>query len=135
MKQGHPLRKESPRERAWSAMGLLDSPIRYDEIYGQSEGDEDVRYGLDAMASALSEWKELEAVSLDEVLAELGQDDTLVEAVARLAELVGRASYLGGLAYEDVKQAEQLRESLVEALDDLLNQLQEEEKAREDSDA
>jgi hypothetical protein len=116
-------------------MRLLDSPIKYDEIYGQTEGDEYVRYGLDAMASALSEWKDLEAVSLDEVLAELGQDDTLVETAARLAELVGRRATYEGLAYEDAKRAEGLRETLVEALDNLLNQLQEEEEASEDSDA
>jgi hypothetical protein len=114
-------------------MSLLGSPIKHDEVYGEVEGAEDVRYGLDAMASALTEWKDLDAGPLDEVLAELDCDDTLVETAARLIELLGRATYEETLGYDDVRKAEGLRERLVEALDDLLTQLKVEE--HEDSDA
>ena len=135
MKQGHALKNESPRDRARSAMGRLWS-ITWNEEAGQAEGDETVRMGLDAMASALVDWKDLElpnAAPLDEVLAELGEDDDVVETVGQLIDLVGRASYAGGLSREEVEQAEQLREELVETLDELLTRLDEEE--HEDADA
>lgn len=126
MNQSHPLKKASPRDRAWSAMDLLGWAITWNEEDDQAEDDETVRMGLDAMASALVEWRALDlanATPLDEVLAELGVDDDLVETTARLAELLGRASYAGGLNEDGVEQAEGLREQLVEALDGLLNQL------------
>ncbi|NUQ79248.1 MAG: hypothetical protein HUU21_37540 [Polyangiaceae bacterium] len=129
-----PLKNKPPKDDAWSAIGLLNySTIKYDDVYGNVEGDDDVRYGLDAMASALTKWRNLDPGPLDEVLAELGCDDAVVETAARLIELVGRTQYLGGLDYDEVREAEDLRENLVETLDALLNRLDAEE--REGSDA
>jgi len=132
------LQKKLLKHDAWSAMGLLESTIKHDEVNGDVAGDEDIRYGLDAMASALTEWKNLNPGPLDEVLAELGCDDNLVETTARLIELVGRAPYEGGLDYNEVREAEGLRARLVEALNGLLSQLETNQldaEELEDSDA
>lgn len=125
--QGQALkRKESPQDRAWSAMTLLNWSIERDERYGQVENDDTVQMGLDVMASALVDWFALDlgAARLDEVLAALGEDDDLVETTARLIDLLGRARYGGGLDDEQVDQAERLREEVVEALEELLHQLE-----------
>ena len=136
MKPQRSPKKESPRDRARLAMDLLGWSIGWNESDDHAEDDDTVRLGLDAMASALVDWKELNlrnAAPLDEVLAELGVDDALVETAARLIELIGRATSGGGPGEEDVKDAEDLREELVESLDALLTQL--EKKESEDADA
>lgn len=130
MKRDQPRKEAPPRDRAWEAMGLLWWSIKWDKIYGQAEDDDTIRHGLDAMASALVDWRgeDVEdALSLDEILAALKVDDDTVEATAQLIDLLGRAGYDGSLSYDDVREAEGLRERLVEALDALLNRLEKED--------
>ncbi len=121
---------ERALDRAWSALGRMGEPIQRDEIRGELTGAEDVEAGLDAMATALSDLKELDlgAAPLDEVLAEIGAEDDLIETTAQLINLVGRANYAGGLSREDIATAESCREELLAALDDLLNELKAEQK-------
>ncbi|MFT3765747.1 MAG: hypothetical protein QM820_09550 [Minicystis sp.] len=111
-------------------MVLLRSPLAWDESLAQFEGDDTLRMGLDALASALVDWKSLElrgAKPLDEVLAELGADDAVVETAARLIDLVGHAAYSGGLGASEAEEAERLRASLARDLDTLLHDLEDEE--------
>ena len=119
------LKTKSPRECARSAMELLGCSITWDERDGQAEDDDTVRMGLDAMASALIDWMglELAAAPLDEVMAELGEEDDLVETAAQLIRILGRSTY-DGLGEDGVERAEALREQLVDGLDDLLGRLQ-----------
>ena len=119
-------RRQQPLERAWGALVLIGEPIEYDEVYGEATGVEEVEAGLDAMASALSDFRKLgsSAYPLDEVLARLGAKPGMIETAASLIEYVGRASYAGGLGPKQVKRAERLREKLEVFLDDLLTSLQ-----------
>jgi hypothetical protein len=82
------------------------------------------------MASALSDLLQLElaAAPLDEVLAEMGVGDEMVETTAGLIELLGRSNYAGGLREEDVGEAERLRKQLSEELDELLGEIQKEQE-------
>lgn len=70
---------------------------------------------------------------MDEVLAEIGADDSFVENAARLADLIGRVGYEGGLNEDGVEEAESERETLVEGLDKLLTKF--EDEGREENDA
>ena len=119
---------ESPLQRAWSALHRMEEPIQWDEIRGQVIGAEDVEAGLDALATALSKLKGLNlgAAPLDQVLAEMGEDD-LVEAATELIQLVGRATYTGGPSREEIEPAETCRDRLCNALDNLLTKLEEEQ--------
>lgn len=124
MKQGH-ARQAAP-DPLRSAMGMLDCSIEWDDNNGDTDGDELVRLGLDAVASALIDRKGLNlpgAAPLDEVLAELGARDEIVDATARLIALVGQATY-SGLGSIAARQAESLREEVYEALDEMLNEME-----------
>jgi hypothetical protein len=102
----------------------LRTNITWDSSAGQADGEESVRMALDILASELIDRKGLNlgAAPLDKVLAEIGAADDLVETAAQLIEIVGRATYDGGLDEDDVETAEALRETLWENLEDLLNQ-------------
>lgn len=120
---------ESPLQRARSALYLLGESIGWDDMQGESTGVEYVGTGLDAMATALKDLRKLDLgkAPLDEVLAHLGVEDSLVETAAELIELVGKVGYAGGLSEEDVDAAERCREELCDALDNLLTELEEEQ--------
>lgn len=128
-----PVSKKSPRDpadEALSALNLIDETIEYDDIVGKVDGAEEVRVGLDAMASALETWLELDmdGAPLDQVLAELNEDGHVIEAAARLNALVARASYAGGLGKEGAREAEELRGTLYDELGDLIEKLREQEE-------
>lgn len=115
-------------ERAWSALSLIGETIKDDEMYGTILGAEEVEEGLDAMAEALAKLKDPESAggSLDEVLAEMGEDDAIVGAAAELIELVGQVGYMGWLPSKSTVRAEMVREKLYGALDELLRRLEKE---------
>ena len=50
-----PSRKESPQTRARRALEMIAWEITWDEIRGDSEGPDDVRDGLEALAWAFGE--------------------------------------------------------------------------------
>ncbi len=134
MKQGHTRKQESPRDRVGSALGRIGYGIEWNQRSGCADGDELVRLSMDAMASALIEWRDLDlaAAPLDAVLAELGADDELVETTGQLIRLLGRATYYGGLTEVGVRQAEELREEIMSPLEELVTRFEEEEP--DDSD-
>lgn len=132
MKRGSVVQKtrESPRDRARSALDLIDCSIEWDEVQGETEGDDTVSLGLDAMASALVEWRGLplsDAAPLDEVLVEVGAEDELIDAAARLIGLVARAGYTSGLGAAVAKRAEGLRQHVHLALEALIEGMEEQE--------
>jgi hypothetical protein len=124
----------SPAERARSALRHVDEneivwtpTTPWDEETGASEGEEQVRLGLDALASALNEWRDLGlagAAPLDEVLAVMGVPDDLVDEAGQLIDLIARSPYEEGLGRAEVEEAEDLRQSLAEGLDALLSELE-----------
>ena len=126
-------RRRSPAQRARSALHQIENEISWisatpwDEDSGASEGEVIVRLGLDAVASALKDWKGLDlpgAAPLDAVLAVLGAPDDLVEAAGRLIDLTTRSTY-EALGRNGAKEAESLREELVQGLDIFLTGLEE----------
>lgn len=121
-------RQHSPSDDAWEALGLLDTSIRYDSIIGRVVGNEEVTVALDALASALASWQGLgnHCASLDEVLAEMGEDDALIELAAQLSETMVRAGY-GGLEWEETGGAERAREQLATKLEALIQRLDQSE--------
>lgn len=126
-------RTKSPLLEAWSALSLVDSPIRENERFGGYEVDDALLYGFDAMASALVALKNLDLAGapLDEVLAAFGASDALVDTAARLIEMVSDVEYQGGaLSSKDGPAAEQLREQLYEELNALLSEIEEREEKR-----
>ncbi len=126
-------RTKSPLREAWSALSLVDSPIRENERFGGYEVDDALLYGFDAMASALVALKNLDLAGapLDEVLAAFGASDALVDTAARLIEMVSDVEYQGGaLSSKDGPAAEQLREQLYEELSALLSEIEEREEKR-----
>ncbi len=129
MKRGHAQKQESPRERARLALDHLSHGIGWNHIFGSADGDEIVRLGLDAMASALIDWRDLglTVAPLDAVLAELGADDELVEITAQLIRVLGQAAYFGGLTEARVRKAEGLREDIMYTLKELVNRLEEQD--------
>ena len=129
MKQVHAKKQESPRDRAWSGLGYLGHGIGWDDRHSSADGDELVLMGLDVMASALIDWRDLDlaAAPLDAVLAELGADDELVETTAQLIKVLRQANYFGGLREEGVRKAEGLREEIMYTLEELVNRLEEED--------
>ncbi len=115
-----------PRDRVLHALGRLGRPMVWDPKEARIEGFEEVRVGLDVLASALVEWQALDlrgAKPLDEVLAELQADDGIVERAARLVDLVGRASYPGRIGAAESEEAERLRASLRGDLDAFVHRL------------
>ncbi len=116
--------------RARRALDEIGLSIEYDRDAGTSEGHDDVRRGLDAMASTLWELGDLDldldAEPLDRILAEMGEDKPIVEMAAELIDLLGRVTYTG-LSQEDAEQAEELRGELYGALSTLLDEIAAEE--------
>jgi len=114
----------SPVAEIRAALREIGVTIDYDERYGTSSGEDIVLTGLDYMASALVDLTgvDIDGVSLDAVLAEIGAPDELVEQVAELIKVLGRMSY-GMLAKEDASEAEELRGPLYDALDAFIDEL------------
>ena len=107
------------------ALDLLSIPIDHDESTGLSEGHAEVQSGLDLMASALCQLKgiDLGAAPLDEVLAELGQDQDSVEAAAGLIDALALVRYGQFVSSEDAERAEEHRQNLYDSLFELLKDL------------
>jgi len=126
-----PKGKAAALARAWDGMGLLNWELTWDEVHGEAQDVETVQTGLEALASALSDFFQTaadQAAPLDQVLAQLGEeqalgDDSMVENAARLIDILGRARYGQGVSESDVAEAEPLREELALRIDGLLNSL------------
>ncbi len=119
---GH--RGRGPLAEARAALDEIGVEIEYDKMVGASSGEDIVLVGLDHMASALIDLAEadIDGVSLDAVLAELGQRDEVVERAAGLIQVLGRMSY-DQLSEEDAREAEELRVLLYDDLDTLIETL------------
>lgn len=118
--------RKSALEDAREALDFMGTPILYGE--GHVADGEDVEVGLEGMASALSTlngW-DSSAAPLDQILAKMQVDDSLVEVAAELIEALGQATYAGGI--EDALIAERLRQKLCEGLEDLLDAIEEDEE-------
>lgn len=117
-------REQSPLAHAREALDEIGVTIEYDERHGTSSSEDTVLMGLDHMASALIDLGELDidGVSLDAVLAEIGEEDEVVERAADLIEVLGRMSY-EGISEEDAEEAEELRSLLHDDLDTLIAKL------------
>lgn len=116
-------KKESARDRVMAAMEILDEPIDPRDAEACME---ELTSGLDAVASTMVEWQGLKlsrAAALDEVLAQMGAADDLVDSTGRLL------SELDGIEYHDVASrraalAETLRQKVSRGLHELLKTLE-----------
>lgn len=125
----------SPVAEVRAALREIGVTIDYDERYGTSSGEDIVLTGLDHMASALVDLTrvDIDGMSLDAVLAEIGAPDALVERAAELIKVLGRMSY-GVLAKEDASEAEDLRGPLYDDLDAFINAFIDELAERQEHD-
>ena len=121
--KGKRSREEDELEGLRDALACVAVKISWDKSLGEAENVDEVKLGLDMLSSALAKrvgrrWGD--APPLDEVLAELGYEDELVESAAELIDALGRVAYDSGLSEDDVKEAEISRARLVEHLENVL---------------
>lgn len=115
-------KKKSARDLVMEAMEILDEPIDMDDAEAAME---ELTLGLDAVASTIIEWQRLplsEAAPLDEVLAQVGATDDLVDAAGRLLAEVDGIEY-HDIAARRAAAAEALRQKLSRGLHDLIESM------------
>lgn len=118
---------KTPWQKAEDAINSIELSFEKDAD-GMLTGADDFLTECDSLASALVELHGLgdeeDAPPLDEVLAELDVDSTLVDDVADLLKLAGKMSY-GGPIYAEADKTRSQVEDVVTRLRDILLELNE----------
>lgn len=118
---------KTPMQKAEEALDSIELSFEKDHD-DMLVGADEFLSGCDSLASALEELEgvddDQDASPLDEVLAELGVDNKLVDDVADLLKLAGRMSY-GGPIYTDADKTISQLEDVVVGLRDVLVSLAE----------